>query len=119
MMEANNKIATGPEKWPVCKRSGSTLRRSLIEVKRISNVKMATLDNDSLDVCLNSDATVNKALKGPYLLVDQEEFTQSDVEDHRGIQVRYSSENPSFVDYENNVVDEKCLREYRTFFRIP
>ncbi|KAK0573048.1 hypothetical protein LWI29_002306 [Acer saccharum] len=62
---------------------------------------------------------VDKTAEGPYLLVDQEEFTQSDVEDHRSIQVRYSSENPSFVDCENNAVDEKCLREYMTFFRIP
>ncbi|KAK0596764.1 hypothetical protein LWI29_018741 [Acer saccharum] len=62
---------------------------------------------------------VNKALKGPCLLADQGEITQSDIEDHRGIQVRYSPKNPSFVDCENNAVDEKCLREYRTFFCIP
>ncbi|KAK0590545.1 hypothetical protein LWI29_028577 [Acer saccharum] len=74
---------------------------------------------DSFAACLNPDAMVNKALKGPYLLADQGEITQSDIEDHRGIQVRYSPENPSFVDCENNAVDEKCLREYMTFFRIP
>ncbi|KAK0575585.1 hypothetical protein LWI29_003236 [Acer saccharum] len=60
---------------------------------------------------------VTKASKGPYLLVEQEEITQSDVDDHCGLQVRYSSENPSFVDCEANAVDERCLKEYRTFFR--
>ncbi|KAK0574802.1 hypothetical protein LWI29_029323 [Acer saccharum] len=33
--------------------------------------------------------------------------------------VRYSSGNPSFVDCEANAVDERCLKEYRTFFHIP
>ncbi|KAK0605896.1 hypothetical protein LWI29_031911 [Acer saccharum] len=62
---------------------------------------------------------VTKASKGLYLLIEQEEITQSDVEDHRGLQVRYSSENPSFMDCEANAVDERCLKEYRTFFHIP
>ncbi|KAK0571258.1 hypothetical protein LWI29_013306 [Acer saccharum] len=62
---------------------------------------------------------VTKALKGPSLLADQEEFTQSDNDDHRGLQTRFSFENPSFVDCETNSVDEKCFREYRTYFCIP
>ncbi|KAK4834451.1 hypothetical protein QYF36_023091 [Acer negundo] len=41
-----------------------------------------------------------KASKGPSLLVEHEEITKSDVEDHFGLQVQYSSENPSFMDCE-------------------
>ena len=62
---------------------------------------------------------VTKAFKGPHLLVDQEEITQFDVEDHRSLQTHFLPENPSFIDCEMNLVDDKCLREYRTYFRIP
>ena len=75
--------------------------------------------SDFPEVCSDLDTMVTKASKGPYLLVEQEEITQSDVDDHCGLQVRYSSENPSFVDCEANAVDERCLKEYRTFFHIP
>ncbi|KAK0577355.1 hypothetical protein LWI29_031850 [Acer saccharum] len=46
-------------------------------------------------------------------------LSYKDVIEKKFDSVRYSPENPSFVDCENNAVNEKCLREYRTFFRIP
>ncbi|KAK0575592.1 hypothetical protein LWI29_003342 [Acer saccharum] len=54
---------------------------------------------------------VTKASKGPSLLVDQKEATQSDNDDHRGLQIRFSPENPSFVDCETNLVDESTYTD--------
>ncbi|KAI9173921.1 hypothetical protein LWI28_008914 [Acer negundo] len=55
----------------------------------------------------NSASMVVKVSKGPYFLIKQEDITKSDIEDHRGFQVQYSNENPSFVDCVVNLVNKR------------
>ncbi|KAK4849862.1 hypothetical protein QYF36_001442 [Acer negundo] len=56
----------------------------------------------------NSASMVVKESKGPYFLIKQEDITKSDIEDHRGFQVQYSNENPSFVDCVVNLVNKRA-----------
>ncbi|KAK4843587.1 hypothetical protein QYF36_010279 [Acer negundo] len=66
-----------------------------------------------------SAGMVVKASEGPSLLIEKKKITKSDIEDHCGLQVQYSYENPSFKDCEVKSVDKRCLKEYKTFFHIP
>ncbi|TXG51243.1 hypothetical protein EZV62_023767 [Acer yangbiense] len=70
----------------------------------------------SFPACLNPNAMVNKALKGPCLLIDQGEITQFDVEDHRGIQRDLNFGKPSVNEIKHCLILRKSMNETGSYY---